>query len=487
MKRLSLLTLSACLVTLCTAVSSVHADLDADVQAVLADKLLHKGAVGVEIIRLGDKAGAEQSVFSHNGDKPLIPASNLKLVTTAAALERLGPAFKFKTQLALTPDHDVLLVGDGDPVMGDAEYLKKVGWTTTTQFEWWATRLREQHGIRSVRDVIVDDSVFETETLHPHWPTDQIHKRYVPEVAGVNLNVNCVDFIVQALSPGQTVAFQMDPRTRYVTVRNTCVGGSENRIWLSREPNTNDIILRGEARGTLQVPVSVTVHDPAMFAATVMAETFAQNGVQRTGTVKRDRTFLARKVTGADLIAVHETPITTVVARANKDSMNLYAECLCKRLGYDATGDSGSWANGTAAIGEFLKKVGVPEEQFNLDDGSGLSKQNVISPRAIAKVLAHEYHGRNKDAYLASLSIAGVDGTLEDRFKGSDLRGRVLGKSGFVNGVRSLSGIVRTKDGQHFAFSILMNHIPDDPTVKLLQEKIVKALDANASALVAGE
>jgi len=217
----------------------------------------------------------------------------------------------------------------------------------------------------------------------------------------------------------------------------------------------------------------------------VFSETLAANGVRREGSVRRDNTFRSRNA--GTVVAVHETPLPTVLARANKDSMNLYAESLCKRLGRETSGESGTWANGTRAVADFLRRVGVPDEQFHLDDGCGLSKENMISPRALVKVLAHEFHGKNKDAYLVSLSIAGIDGTLDDRFKGSDLRGRVIGKSGYVNGVRTLSGFVRTKDGPHYAFSILMNRIPDDPTVKLLQEKIVKAVDAHASALATRE
>lgn len=498
MKRLHLLGLLVVVVVIQAAPAPVaRADIGADVQSVLDDKLLRKGIVAVEVVRLGEKAGQDESIFAHNAEVPLIPASNLKLITTAAALERLGQGFKFKTELRITPDADAVLVGDGDPALGDAEYLKKVGWKSTTLFEWWAVNLREKQNIRSVRDVIVDDGVFDDQMLHPRWPLDQIQKRYVPEVAGMNFNANCVDFQIQAMSPGQLVRFTMDPPTRYVTVRNSCYASKDNAIWLSREANSNDIILKGESRGTKD-PVSVTVHDPALYAATVFSEKLAANGIRREGVVRRDLTFRPRPAHGQGgagpaepaagvVVAVHETPLATVLGRANKDSMNLYAEALCKRLGRDASGEAGSWTNGTAAIADFLRQVGVPDNQFHLDDGCGLSKENVISSRAIARVLAHEYHGKNRDQYLVSLSIAGVDGTLEDRFKGSDLRGRVVGKSGFVNTVRTLSGYLKAKDGRHYAFSILMNKVPDNPAVKILQERIVKAVDVHVSGLAAGE
>jgi len=468
----------------------VRADLHSDIEAVLADKLLHKAAVGVEVVRLGDGAGKDgaakdEVVYQHNAQMPLVPASNLKLVTTAAALERLGPAFKFKTELRLTPENDLVLIGDGDPALGDAEYLKKVGWKTTTLFEWWAVQMREKQNIRQVRDVLVDDGIFEEQMLHPHWPADQVQKRYVPEVSGLNLNANCVDFQILVGPSGQVVQYAMDPNTRYVMVRNACVAGSQNAIWLSREAANNNIILKGEAKHSTKEPVSVTVHDPALFAGTVLSETLATNGIRREGSVHRDNTLRARNV--GTVVAVHETPLATVLGRTNKDSMNLYAECLCKRLGHESSGKAGSWANGTLAVADFLRQSGIPDDQFHLDDGCGLSKENAVSAHVLAAVLSHQFHGKNKDLYVVSLSIAGIDGTLEDRFKGSDLRGRVVGKSGYVSGVRSLSGLLKTKDGTQYAFSILMNHVPDDPTVKILQEKIVKAVDAHASALAKGE
>lgn len=481
MKRLRLLTLLSCLLAPWIA----RADLGTDVQEVLDDKLLQKATVAVEIVRLGDQPAGNETIYSHNAQTPLIPASNLKLVTTAAALERLGQGFKCKTELRRTPEGDLVLIGDGDPALGDAEYLKKVGWKTTTLFEWWAVQLREKQGVRSVRDVVIDDSIFDDQLLHPRWPADQIHKRYVPEVAGLNLNANCVDFQIQTASPGQIVRYTLDPNTRYLNIRNACVAGKDNSIWLSREAGSNNVILKGEARVSTKEPVSVTVHDPSMFAATVFSETLAANGVRREGSIRRDNTFRSRNV--GTVVAVHETPLATVLARANKDSMNLYAESLCKRLGRESSGQSGSWANGTLALADFLRQIGVADDQFHLDDGCGLSRENVISPRAITKVLTHEFHSRNKDAFLISLSMAGVDGTLEDRFKGSDLRGRVMGKSGYVNGVRSLSGYLKAKDGRHYAFSILMNRLGDDPTSKILQEKIVKAVDAHASGLAVGQ
>jgi len=228
------------------------------------------------------------------------------------------------------------------------------------------------------------------------------------------------------------------------------------------------------------------VHDPSMYAAQVLADTLTLSGIEVTGKVNRNlNAHLERAKDPANwrAVGVHETPIAVALARANKDSINLYAECFCKLLGHEVTKSPGSWASGTAAVGTFLHQIGISGSEFHLDDGSGLSKQNDISPHALTRVLEHDFRGRSSDAFVASLSVAGVDGTLEDRFRGTDLRRRVVGKSGFVEGVSCLSGFLHARDGQWYAFSIMMNGIPykSNTLAKSLQEKIVRALDAHAT------
>jgi len=460
-----------------------RADLRGDIENVLQDKLLQRSSVGIEVIRLGKSDAQTQPIYEHDGRKPLTPASNLKLTTTSAALDRFGPDFKFRTALLLH-DGDLVLVGDGDPSFGDAEYLRRVNWKPTTVYENWASRLKGQN-VTSVRNVIVDDSIFDEDFLHPHWPGNQIDHKYVAEVGGLNFDANCVDFVIQPTAPGARVSFALDPSTRFVTVENLCVTG-QNEVLIGRKPGTNEIVLKGQAPHGNPSVFSETIHDPPMYGATVLAETLENAGIKINGTVKRDRTMRQQRAKGPagewTVVAIHETPLAVALARANKDSVNLYAESLCKRLGHEATGQSGSWENGTFAVGAFIKKAGVPESEFKLDDGSGLSKQNAVSPHALVRVLAYDFYGKNRDAFVNSLSISGVDGTLEDRFRGSDLRKRVIGKSGFVEGVSCLSGLLKAKDGEWYSFAIMMNGVPHggNGVAKALQEKIVKAIDAHS-------
>jgi D-alanyl-D-alanine carboxypeptidase/D-alanyl-D-alanine-endopeptidase (penicillin-binding protein 4) len=461
-------------------------DIGADVQSIISDKVLARATVGVKVLRLSGSAASSEAVFQLRSHELFTPASNLKIVTTSAALDKLGADFKFRTML-VRHGRDLVIIGDGDPALGDAEVLRKLNMDATTVFATWAAGLAKL-GINDFNNVLVDDSVFEQEFVHPRWPADQLEKDYEAGVAGLNLNGNCLDVFVHAGRPGDIVQFTTDPPTAYVSVRNTCITGSQNAVRLSRPIGGNTIILRGQTRQTAEVPAAVTIADPSMFTGTVLAETLKAGGVVIHGSVSRDRTlraaYLARAAGDKDwsLLAVNETPLLTVIARANKDSKNLYAECLCKRLGFAATGE-GSWSSGTSAVGSFLRGLGVGADEFNLDDGCGLSKQDSVSPTAMVSVLMHDYFSKDSRAYLATLSVAGSDGTLLDRFQGSDLRGRVIGKSGFVNGVSALSGFMTGRDGHVYVFSILINGIPDlsNGQVKVLEEKIVHAVDVDCT------
>ncbi|HSI35739.1 MAG TPA: D-alanyl-D-alanine carboxypeptidase/D-alanyl-D-alanine-endopeptidase [Tepidisphaeraceae bacterium] len=483
MKRIGIL-----LLALTLAPAFARADLDSDIKAVLRDKALARAEVGMAVVRLGADAKADHVLVRHNSEIPLIPASNLKLVTTAAALDLFGHDFKFRT-LLLKHNNDLVLVGDGDPTLGDADLLRKSGWGPNTLFQQWADQLKKR-GLTNFDRVVFDDSVFDQAFYHPGWPAEQFHKHYCAQVGGLNFNANLLSFYLRSTSPGQPIGYILEPATKYASIRNTCVTGGEQVIGLARHDATNQVVLSGHGRGS-DVGYQVTIHDPGMFAATNLAETMVASGVAlKSAAPARDRTLRAQLLKGGvdekagwAVLGVLETPLSAALARANKDSINLYAESLCKRMGAES-GEPGSWRTGTAAMGKFLEKVGVPATEYTFADGSGLSRANTVSASALCKVLSHAYHSSDREAYLTSLSVAGKDGTLETRFAGtlSDMRGRVFGKSGFINQVRTLSGYLKAKDGQWYAFSILMNNMADTATGKNLQEAILRAVDQHSAS-----
>ncbi|HZZ44507.1 MAG TPA: D-alanyl-D-alanine carboxypeptidase/D-alanyl-D-alanine-endopeptidase [Tepidisphaeraceae bacterium] len=445
--------------------SVAHAGLEGDIQKVLDDKSMHGKDVGIEIVRLTDG----KVIYAKDATTPRRPASNLKLVTTAAALNTLGADFKFRTKLILRGS-DLILVGDGDPSLGDAEMLEGTGWGTTTVFQHWAAELKKR-GITNVNNVIVDDSVFDDVFLHPKWSASQYMQPHSAEVCGIALNANLINVNVK---PGKGAAVvTLDPASRSVEVQNSCVTGRANRVVVTREKDDSTLVVKGEVKSAGMY--QVTVHDPAIFAGGALADVLAGQGVEVSGKVIRQR---GAGSSGGTVVGVNETGLVAVVSHANKVSQNLYAESICKRLGHAATGEPGSWANGTAAVGAYLKKIGVGDGEFKLNDGCGLSRENGVSPNAVCKVLEANFGGGKSD-YLKSLAVGGVDGTLEHRFTQKDLKGKVFAKTGFIEGVSALSGYLDGRDGNWYVFSILINGIPakSNSIYKDLQEKIVRAVN----------
>lgn len=463
------------------AATCAHADLQQDVRKAIASAKLKNASIGVQVLKLGQAPELDQPLVSIEADKPLIPASNLKLITTAAAIDTLGVDYEFRTQLLLR-EGDLALIGDGDPMFGDSVALAGTDWGTTTVFEHWADRLKDQ-GVTSVKNLVVDDSIFEEASFHPRWPLDQAHLEYVPQVSGLNLNANCLDVYAIRNTDG-TASYRVDPPTQYVKVENQVGVGSTHSLFLSRVLGGNRIILKGTINGTNRAPFRVTIHEPTMYVGTVFAETLRRKGIEVTGEVKRDRTIRsstenATMPAGWTPVAINFTPLERVLARTNKDSVNLYAESLGKRVAAKMLGAPGSWESMSKALANFAAKSGAKEGTYTFDDGCGLSKQNFVSPSAFCSTLAYMFHGKNREAYLNTLSVGGVDGTLSRRFR-EGLAGRVFAKSGYVTGVSTLSGYVRTEAGEWFAFSVLTNNISSASEAKNLQDAIVRAIDANA-------
>src|SRR5580700_8687575 len=189
----------------------VRAELADEIKNVLADSLLTHAQASIDVVRLGDEPQHCTAVYQYHSELPLAPASNLKLATTSAALDTFGPDFHYHTRL-LMHGRDLVLVGDGDPALGDGESLHKAGWEIITLFHNWAAAL-VQKGITHVDNVLVDDSIFDTEFFHPHWDVLQRNKNFSAEVGGVNFNANCVDFFFAVHTIGGVVTYRMDPAT----------------------------------------------------------------------------------------------------------------------------------------------------------------------------------------------------------------------------------------------------------------------------------
>ncbi len=398
-------------------------------------------------------ADSRTVVYSHNADKAMIPASNMKLVTTAAALHYLGPLFEYRTRVGLS-GNTLVVIGSGDPVLGDPVtdrlYQRQEGWIFDT-----IVKGLEQHAVSSVTDIVVDTTVFDDQRVHPHWPANDLNRWYACEVCGLNYNANCIE--VTTDNRNGSVAIEVEPNTAFVQIVNqvkpVSSGSSAVGAYRNREPNR--ITIRGRCK-TREGPFDVAIEKPGAFFGFVLAEHLIDANIPATGRLI-EKGFDASE---GDFVPVAEfvTPLSDVLHRANKDSLGLAAEALLKTIAAheDPEGKNGSWEKGTALIGAYLSDLGVPDGQFHIDDGSGLSRENRLSARAIMAVLLDLYTGSNWEYFRTSLAVGGEDGTVSRYFKDSDYRGQILGKTGYISGVRSFSGVCFTDRGSYL-FSILSN------------------------------
>lgn len=438
-----------------------------------------------------DGLTGETLYASADARESLIPASNMKLLTTATTLDLYGPHAVLTTTLAVAGD-DLLVIGTGDPAFGDPELAARYGRTPMSILDDWAAALRATGVVRIVGDVIVVDGVFDEQLVHPTWSTGNRRQWYGAPVAGVNFNNNCVDFHFIPTAPGQAATIQTVPPSPSggfivrgkVTSRGKD-GGHNPVLDKQVEPEADGrtvFLVRG---GVTQAagPFSKPVDDPRKFMGEALRGALAAHGITVAGTVRVERELCSQVAQRARVIATHESRLPDILGRVNADSQNMMAEALAKLNGWafaqrrGETDTRGSWAGGHAAAIAFLQRLGIDTLPVVATDGSGLSRQDRVSAAVLARLLDHMLREHPHGGfYLDSLAINGVRGSLRHRMK--EMPGRVFAKTGTINGVSALSGYVFAENGRVAAFSILHNGPGGTAAFRLQQDAAVRAIAA---------
>lgn len=384
-------------------------------------------------------------VYASRADEALLLASNTKLLTTAAALLRLGSDYRFRTLLAAV-DQDVHVFGAGDPNISGRFH----DGDPTAVFKRWAAKLKAA-GFTTFRHLVLHTGAFEGPSLNPGWKDYEAWRWYVAPFAPLSLNDNCVDVTIEPGREGEPVKASLSPDTNYarVVVQAKTARRPDRPLILQRAADAAVITLKGEtgARDTY----SVAVPDPTLFFGTVLLETLAREGVRCTGSLQESAAS-AEETPGLREIDVFESLLPATLAVCNQPSQNFYAEMILRVLGWRAKG-KGTLENGLAAVRETL----APLEMTSLQqaDGSGLTRENRCSPADLVKLLLHM---RDHPAFVESLAVNGAEtGTLRRRMLAPEIRGRVRAKTGHIRGVASLSGYVEAHNGDTYVFSILAN------------------------------
>ncbi len=437
------------------------ANLAATLDAILADARL-TGSQASVVVR---DATTGDTLYDRNGSRRLLPASNTKLLTSAAALEILGEGYRFSTGVSTKAQQR------GPALLGDI-YLRGTGDPTLLQRDY--DDLAAQVAAKGVRivtgDLIADDTWFDSVRLGTSWGWDDQPFYYSPQVSALTVSPdtdydmgNVIVKISPAPAAGQRPLVTVTPDTGYVTFDNratTVAEGGADTISFERAHGTNKIIVTGTVPvdGTPTEDWS-TVWEPTGYAADVFRRALKRHGVTVLG---RDRLGVATPE-GTRALAGHQSmTLAELLIPFLKLSNNGHAEVLTKAIGRKVSGQ-GTWPAGLAAMRTTIAAMGMDTATLRQSDGSGLTRFNLIPPLEIADLLLSARSKPWFPVWYSSLPIAGeadrfVGGTLRSRMRGTPAAGNVHAKTGSLTGASGLSGYVTDADGRPLVFSILLNN-----------------------------
>jgi D-alanyl-D-alanine carboxypeptidase/D-alanyl-D-alanine-endopeptidase (penicillin-binding protein 4) len=447
-------------------VAQTQADpaLTAAIDAILADERFEGSMVGVSV----RDAETGESLYEHENDQRMNPASNMKLFTSAAAMDALGPDYRFTTDLLATAPvlggavrSDLYLRGGGDPVMLADDYRDL------------ASQLR-QAGVREIKgDLVADDSFFDDVPLGVAWSWDDEPFYYSAVTSALTVapdtDYDSGTAIVET-SPGAVgskPAVDVTPRTDAVTIVNratTGAAGSSNTLSVEREHASDRVVVSGSIpAGASTNREWVTVPDPTAYAADVLEKALKAEGIKLGGDVEEGTT-----PDGASVLATHESmTLSELLVPFMKLSNNMHAEALVKTMGQQASG-VGSWPAGLAVVRAYAQEHGVDTDVVRMSDGSGLSRFDLLTSDAFADLLVSVRDEPWFQAWYDALPIAGnpdrfVGGTLRSRMRDTAAANNLHGKTGSLTSVTALSGYVTNADGRELVFSMISNNYLSSP------------------------
>lgn len=437
--------------------------LVAALDGILAAPDLEHGFWGVLVKSL--KNG--ETLYARNARKLFVPASNMKIVTLAAAAQTLGWNYTYTTKLVAsgtvangTLAGDLAIVGSGDPSLVATDGM------ADRVFADWASRLKSA-GIRTIAGhVIAIANAADEEPLGAGWMWDDLVEDYAAGVGTLQLNEDAVRItLTPGPSPGSTAAVTVTPFTGALTIDNgVTTSGTDPAIRMRRLQGTSRLELRGTIPvGHAPMSYGVAVDDPLHFFADQLRTALIRNGidVQQSAVTSRQSPASSRQ----SIIEYHSPPLSTLAVRLMKISQNQYAETLYRSIG------------GRDGVMTVLQPWGIAPADLIQRDGSGLSRYDLVTPETLVGVLARIASDETlKGPFEASLPVAGSLG-LTNRMKGTSAEGNAKAKTGSMTGVRSLSGYVTSADGEALVFSIIANNFDAEPaTINRATDAIVVRL-----------
>ena len=418
------------------------------------------GLIGIQAVQL--RGG--RVIHELNAQNSFVPASNMKLFSTALALLKLGPAYTFTTRIAADREPneqgvlsgDVAFVGGGDPTLGSRKFAQVFGRGAAPDVVGEFADAIVAKGVRHVTGSVVGD-----ETLYPHdpypvgWTIDDATADYGAAVSALTIHDN-----VQVLTVSPW-AVRFTPPLEYFTVFNQIRSGAESSVRVERMNDARQLILTGTLPADRTSVELVAVDKPALYAATLLHEALVRRGVRIDGAPRIRTRRIGEPLPAPYKVMLAERsspPLVEILRVVDKVSQNLHAELVLREAARVSTGD-GSRQAGLQEMYSLLWKVGAASGCCYFQDASGLSRQTLVTPQAATRLLAYMYRSEHREAWMSLLPIGGVDGSLSKRFEGEEENAkRILAKTGSLAHVTALSGYIFSKTYGELAFSVLFNN-----------------------------
>jgi len=402
---------------------------------------LETASVGVCIIPMKSEAATLQ----WQADLGLMPASTMKAITTATALEILGADYVFETKVYLKGD-DLVVKGGGDPTLGSS--------SLTGDFVPWLKALKEK-GITEIKgDLLMDDTHFESQTTPNEWPWGDVGNYYGAGPSGLNYHQNLFTLTFQPGSVGGPAklskVWPKPPGVEFENHMRTGSSGSGDQGYVYSGPRATRISMRGTIPAGGLFSIKGALPDPPQMCGVSLKKYLEDQGMSVAGEVRVGKVSLSELTP----IYVLKSPSLAKISKGtNYRSVNLYADSIFKALT-----KSGTTQAAAAKVRSHWKKLGVDLTGYVMQDGSGLSPRNTVTARQIATILKKARREERGKAFYDSLPVAGQSGTLATFGRGTAVAGRVRAKSGSLTRVRTYTGYLKAKSGDEFAFAVFVNN-----------------------------
>lgn len=458
-------------------------ELAQKIKTIFADTSFSNAHWGVLIKSLN----SGKTLYSQNEDRLFNPASNTKIVTTAGTLLELGPDFQFKTVLytdGIIQDSvlkgNLYIKGDGDPTL----YERFYGKSTDVFFSW--SKILKARGIKEIQGSFIGDlSAFNDEKIGRGWSFNDLDAWYSAEFSPLQFNENYVDIqIIPALTSYDTTQFIPNVTSDYFKIvdKTALVDTGKSNISVSRDYGTNTIVISGLIKtGSSPFMRSPSIENPALFYLNVLKDQLELDGIHTTGSISTfSDTLIAKelKPSISELHTHYSAPGLEILKELMKRSQNLFAETMPRKLALNRFRQA-NFENGSEIVAEHLQTMGIKKGTYQYSDGSGLSRYNYFSPNQFVHILEYMYKSDLKYQWLEILPIAGVDGTLKTRMKGTLAQGNVRAKTGTISNVRGLSGYVTAINGEVYVFSFLLNgHLKSSAETDRITDSVLTTISA---------